>query len=139
MRNINVCKHPVFFFGLWGLMLFLYPFAVVHAEDTLDWRDKVMVQNTTVKALDALDQLSLEGNTIFTDQSEENIGKYVLYYKKAIDIIDRLEEVQRCWKKLIEQNNNDKIYRVYMATVQLGLYSIYSRGNEFLIFLKYGF
>ena len=24
-----------------------------------------------------------------------------------------------------------------MATVQLGLYSIYSRGNEFLIFLKF--
>ena len=137
MKKVDICKHPGFFFGFWGLILILCPIAVSHAEEPLDWRDKVKVQNTTAQALDALDQLSLEANAIFTDQSEENIGKYILYYKKAIDIIDRLEEVQRCWKKLIEQNNNDKIYRVYMATVQLGLYSIYSRGNEFLIFLKF--
>ena len=50
--------------------------------------------------------------------------------------MDELEINLKDWKQLVKQNRNDKVYRAYVATLQLAMYSIYSQPNVYLGFLK---
>jgi len=111
--------------------------SVCAAEDQLVCFDRVQLQDETVGYLEELDNLYLDSNTLFSDQGEANLCAYAKHYHKAKKLVEDLKNSLDCWKQLIEQNGHDKVYRTYAASVQLALYSIYARGNEFLMFLRF--
>ncbi|MEW5736979.1 MAG: hypothetical protein AB1921_19195 [Thermodesulfobacteriota bacterium] len=118
----------------------LRPCAAQEAEGALD---KVTLQARTQETLEDLDHLTSQLHTVsnkrsalFSDQQEENLCGYRSIYEGVETLLKKLEKLAEQWKTLSERNPKDKIYRAYLATTYLAMYSLYSRTDDFLTFLK---
>ena len=121
------------------VMLTLFCMVVFAFNAQAKTRDKIQLQEESARLLSELNHLLLstsELNALFSDQSRSNICKYAKRYTQVIDLLDELEINLKDWKQLVKQNRNDKVYRAYVATLQLAMYSIYSQPNVYLGFLK---
>ncbi len=102
-------------------------------------KDKIRLQEESAALLNQLNHLLLtvdDLNALFSDQSEANICGYAKRYSQVIALLDRLEVNLKDWKQLVKQNRNDKVYRAYVATLQLAMFSIYSQPHAYIGFLK---
>jgi len=128
----------------WGLPMFIFAMIACCGESIVNdacakVKGKFELQLKTENLLGELDRFSIESeplNALFTDQSPKNVCRYAKRYVKVKSMLKSLEGDLDDWNALIKQNKKDKIYRAYVATVQMALYSIYSRPHEFLGFLK---
>lgn len=105
--------------------------------------DKVELQARTQETLSNLDHLTSQLHTVtekrtalFSDQSEENLCGCKMVFESVEDLLEKLKKLADQWKELSDRNPKDKIYRAYLATTYLAMYSLYSRGDDFLTFLK---
>jgi hypothetical protein len=101
--------------------------------------EKMELQRETLEVLDQLDRIILKSkslNTLFTDQSKENLDMYEAQYCLISTLVEWMDEVQKKWESRIKRDRNDKNYRVFLATVQLAMYSIYSRPERYMGFMK---
>ncbi|MDF1577407.1 MAG: hypothetical protein RQ753_00475 [Desulfurivibrionaceae bacterium] len=87
--------------------------------------------------MDELDALQVDHEPLFADQSLDNICDYSALYLKVEALVDSLEKANREWREITKRNTNDKVFRVYAATVQLALHTIFSRHMEFLPVLSF--
>ena len=116
-------------------VILLHPINMGHTKT----RDKIILQKETKFHLAKIDELSKKSksmNALFTDQRPENICEHAKHYKSLTDLLDNLEKNLNDWNDLVKQNINDKVYRAFVATIQIAMYTIYSRPDEYLGFLK---
>jgi uncharacterized protein YcgL (UPF0745 family) len=127
-------KRKLFYF-----MVFLVVLIVSQNQLICESLDKIILQEETNALLDKLDNFSSgfkNLNAIFTDQGKANIEEYGRQYCLIKQLLYELENLQGKWEEKLKEDSNDKIYRVFAATVQLALCSIYSSPDKYLTFLK---
>jgi hypothetical protein len=133
-------KKNVIFHLLAGLMLFgIFPWLSNASIGSFTQPEKLKLQEETIELLDRLDKLPGSNqnlNALFTDQTEENICKYVNLYNELIKLLQELDENLGKWNKIIAQDEYEKIYRLYAAAIQTAQYSVYSSHEKYLGFLK---
>ncbi len=101
--------------------------------------DKMDLQEETFEVLNQLDHLLMDSkslNALFSDQSEENFNMYEAQFCLVNSLVEKMDDLQKRWEKHIKLDRNDKVLRVFTATVQLAMYSIYSRPERYMGFLK---
>ena len=94
--------------------------------------DKNSLQEQSLGLLAEIDSLRFNSMAIYVDQSPDNLCDYSLHYLKADYLLHHIEQNVGHWEKQIKRNRNDKVFQVFKASMQLGLYAIYSRDQEFL-------
>jgi len=115
------------------VLLFLF-FPLIGNE-----QEEPSLQEKTFKILKELDELSGNNenlNALFSDQSEENFRKYKNQYCTILEKLERLKKLGKEWENKIKEDNNDKVYRMMAATIELAKCSIYSQPDRYLTFFK---
>ncbi len=101
--------------------------------------DKMELQEKTFSVLDQFDRIILNSkslNALFTDQSQENFDMYESQFCLIYTLVERMNDLQNRWEKRIKKDRNDKVLRAFAATIQLAMYSIYSRPERYMGFMK---
>jgi hypothetical protein len=99
---------------------------------------KIRRQRQTEELLERMDQLFGGGGfALYSNQTHRNVERYKRRYQKALDLLQDLDKNLREWRSLVERNPKDKVYRTFLGTIQLALYAIYGRSDEFLAGLRF--
>lgn len=102
-------------------------------------KGKIELQLETQKLLEELEGFAYKEEplkALFTTNNPNAIGAYKHRYGLLINLLDRLTKNREEWEIKIKESKSDMTFRLYLATVQTALYSIYSRPEKYIGFLK---
>nr|BDD48084.1 hypothetical protein 12 [Candidatus Aminicenantes bacterium] len=108
-------------------------------EGTYKKLDKSIIQKNTFLLLDRYDRMPNKYkslNTLYSDQSYNNISRYEELYKETKCLLYQLRKGKNYWHKLIAQNPNDKVYHVFAGLIETTMYAIYSQPDKYISFFK---
>lgn len=111
-----------------------------HLSAVYNTRDKLELQKSTQECLEKLEELSYpvqRFNALFTSNEAKVIDLYKNRFHALNEILNQLTQLRDDWGQKIKESKNDLVYRLYLATTQTALYSIYSRPEKYIGFLKY--
>ncbi len=112
------------------LGLFIIAQPVMSAEKLVN---KTELQEKSQQLLKDVDGLMFNSPAIYVDQTANNVCNYNIHYLRAEYLLFYIDENLHHWEGHVKRNRNDKVFQVFKASMQLALYAIYSRHEEFLL------
>lgn len=99
----------------------------------------IVLQLETQKLMEELEGFAYKEEplkALFTTNSPDAIGAYKNSFSSFWNLLERFSKNREEWEIKIKESKSDMTFRLYLATVQTALYSIYSRPEKYIGFLK---